>query len=159
MAEHKTLGGANNHEPKNIETAAANTVYVANGSGSGTWTNLTASIKNANLITLCSTFTDISTAESIFIPTPILGTVTKILVTLHGPITVANSTVTAKINGVAVSGSSITITQAGSAGGSTFTSSPTGSNTLSANNAIEIITDGGSSTAVRATVVVWLNVA
>lgn len=34
---HASLTGADLHEPKGIETAAANTVYVCNGSGSGTW--------------------------------------------------------------------------------------------------------------------------
>lgn len=37
MASHSTITGAENHEPKGVESAAANTVYVANGSGSGTW--------------------------------------------------------------------------------------------------------------------------
>lgn len=34
---HASLTGNDLHEPKGISTAAANTVYIANGSGSGTW--------------------------------------------------------------------------------------------------------------------------
>ena len=34
---HRNLTGADLHEPKGIETAAAGEVYVADGSGSGTW--------------------------------------------------------------------------------------------------------------------------
>jgi len=36
---HSTLTGADLHEPKGISTAGVNTVYVANGAGSGTWSS------------------------------------------------------------------------------------------------------------------------
>lgn len=36
--QHSLLSGADLHEPKGIETANPNTVYVADGSGSGSWT-------------------------------------------------------------------------------------------------------------------------
>lgn len=36
--QHSSLSDPNLHEPKGVSTAAANTVYLANGSGSGTWT-------------------------------------------------------------------------------------------------------------------------
>ena len=35
--EHKNITNANLHEPKDVNTAAANTTYVADGVGSGTW--------------------------------------------------------------------------------------------------------------------------
>lgn len=38
--EHSSLSGVENHEPKDISTASAGDVYVANGSGSGQWTAL-----------------------------------------------------------------------------------------------------------------------
>lgn len=37
MPDHSTLTGAELHEPKGVSIAGANTVYVANGSGSGSW--------------------------------------------------------------------------------------------------------------------------
>lgn len=37
MAEHRNLTGASLHEPKGAATASANTVYTANGLGSGSW--------------------------------------------------------------------------------------------------------------------------
>lgn len=40
---HASLTGANLHEPKGVASASANTVYVANGSGSGSWTSPPAS--------------------------------------------------------------------------------------------------------------------
>ena len=36
--QHSITTGADLHEPKGVATAANNTVYVANGSGSGAWT-------------------------------------------------------------------------------------------------------------------------
>jgi hypothetical protein len=36
--QHSTLSDPNLHEPKGASTAAANTAYLANGSGSGAWT-------------------------------------------------------------------------------------------------------------------------
>lgn len=36
--QHSSLSDPNLHEPKGVSTAAANSVYLSNGSGSGTWT-------------------------------------------------------------------------------------------------------------------------
>lgn len=36
--QHSSLSDPNLHEPKGVSTAAANTAYLANGSGSGAWT-------------------------------------------------------------------------------------------------------------------------
>lgn len=38
MPEHNTLTGADLHEPKGVAAATSGQIYVANGSGSGTWT-------------------------------------------------------------------------------------------------------------------------
>lgn len=40
MPLHKDLTGAELHEPKGVESAIAGTVYVADGVGSGQWSNL-----------------------------------------------------------------------------------------------------------------------
>lgn len=40
MALHKDLTGADLHEPKGVSTASSGQVYVADGSGSGSWTTL-----------------------------------------------------------------------------------------------------------------------
>lgn len=40
MADHASLTGASLHESKGVATAAINTVYVANGGGSGAWSAL-----------------------------------------------------------------------------------------------------------------------
>lgn len=152
--EHKNLTGADLHECKGASTAAANTLLQADGAGAAAFVDVLGTLKTSNKAFVAGAFADISTAASIFVPVPITGTVSKIFVTLNNAITVANSIVTAKINGVAMSGLSITITQAGSAGGSTFSGTPSGNNTVTEGQAIEIITDGGSTTTCVSNVVV-----
>lgn len=50
MGEHNTLVGSQCHEPKGADTATANQVYVADGSGSGTWTDITTDILTSGVI-------------------------------------------------------------------------------------------------------------
>lgn len=52
---HASLTGADLHEPKGAASAASGTVYVANGSGSGTWTTLTALTGTAGKIEMFMT--------------------------------------------------------------------------------------------------------
>lgn len=40
---HASLTGADLHEPKGVASAAVNTIYVASGTGTGTWQKLTTS--------------------------------------------------------------------------------------------------------------------
>lgn len=40
MSEHRNLTGSSLHEPKGVANASAGTVYVANGSGSGSWSSV-----------------------------------------------------------------------------------------------------------------------
>jgi uncharacterized protein YbjQ (UPF0145 family) len=157
--EHRNLTGAQLHEPKGCATAGAGTVYVADGVGSGAWSNLLAADRAANRIVLSHHFTDISNAQSVFMLTPISGVVRSIHVVLHGAITTANSIVDARINGVSVVGSSITVTHTGSAAGQAFSSFPTGANALTANGVVEVRTDGGSSTVAMASVFVVVDTA
>ncbi len=157
--EHKDLTGSQLHEPKGCETAGAGTVYTADGAGSGSWTDIIATVRDANRIVLSSHFTDISTPQSLYLLTPISGTVRSIHVVLHGAINTANAIVDAKINGIAVTGSSITVAHSGSAGGLAFSSSPSGANVLTTNGVVEVRTDGASSGAAMASVFVVVDTA
>lgn len=158
MTAHISLSEANLHECKGASSATSGTVPTANGSGSTVWSNPLSTLNNKNKMYLFGQFTDISAASSIFIPTTIAGLVSRITVTLQGAITTANSIVTAKINGVAVTGVSITVAYTASTGGSTFTGTASAANSLAANAALEIVSDGGSSTTMAAIVVVELDV-
>jgi len=158
--EHKSITGADNHEPKGVETATAGTVYTANGTGSGNWQSPTTGVNNANRVTLNTIIASVGGgASSAFVVSPYAGKLISMSVVLHGAITTADSIVTAKINGITVGSSSITVAQSGSAAGSVFSSSPATSNTVAANGAIEIACNGAATGAVAATVTLTINTA
>lgn len=157
--QHKNLTGTDLHESKGVASASSGTVYKADGAGSGSWVNLLASTKNNNLMTFCGQFTNLSAAaSSIWLPMTTAGKITAVYVTLQNAITVANATVTVKIAGVTATGGSITVTQAGSAAGSIFSCTPSAANTVTAGSALEIHSDGGSTTACVAYVTVLVDV-
>ena len=138
--QHSALTGADLHEPKGAAAAAAGRAYVADGAASGAWTAL------QDIYT--GVLTDVSTAETIYIPIANAGTVTKVVTILEGAITTADATLTPK-NAAGSSMGTITVTQSGSAAGDTDTLAPASNNTVAANAAITIETDGASSTAQR----------
>ena len=96
---------------------------------------------------ITSTIADISTASSTFVPVPDGGRVVKIITALQGAIGTANAAITFEIGGTAITGGGITVTQSGSAAGDVDTAEPTAANRVEEDGSIEMITDGGSSTA------------
>jgi len=96
---------------------------------------------------LTSKITDISTAGSTFVPVPDGGRIIKIFTSIKNAITSANAALSFEIGGTAITGGGITITQSGSAAGDVDTAEPTAANSVNEGQAIEMITDGGSSTA------------
>ena len=144
--EHSTLTGSDLHEPKG--TAAANTgqVYIANGSGSGTWT------AHHNRCVLTTRIDDISTSSSAWVVTPIAGTISKIYSVTSGATTGGTALLTAEIAGVAVTNGVLTVLVSGSAAGIVDVATPTAAYTVTAGAAIEIATDGGSTNTVSAVI-------
>jgi len=96
---------------------------------------------------LTSKITNISTAGSTFVPVPDGGRIIKIFTSIKNAITTANAALSFEIGGTAVTGGGITVTQSGSAAGDVDTAEPTAENSVNEGQAIEMITDGGSSTA------------
>ena len=96
---------------------------------------------------LTSKITTISTAGSTFVPVPDGGSIIKIFTSIKNAISSANAALTFEIGGVAVTGGGITVTQSGSAAGDVDTAEPTAANEVAEDGTIEMITDGGSSTA------------
>jgi len=96
---------------------------------------------------LTTKVTDISTAGSTFVAVPDGGKVVKILTSIKNAITTADAAITFEIGGTAITGGAITVTQSGSAAGDIDSSVPTAANRVEEGEAIEIISDGGSSTA------------
>jgi len=105
---------------------------------------------------LTATITDVSTAGQVYVVPGFNGRIRKISTVLSGAITSANAGLTAKIGGTAVTGGAITITQSGSAAGDVDSVLPTGANSFTDSDAIEIETDGASSTARAVTITLEL---
>ena len=95
--------------------------------------------------------TDVSAASSAWVVVPSAGYVTKVKTILHGAITGADSTITAEINNVAITGVSFVVANAGSAAGDVDTDTATGANTVAENDKLELVSDGASSTTARLT--------
>ena len=150
--QHSTMTGSDLHEPKGVGSASANTLYVANGSGSGSWGKLTVSsvdtsnIKNLNTMAITLDFDDLATAHSRFVVAPLAGTITKIYSVLDKAVATTDTILTSKIAGTNVTNGAITIAHSGSAAGTVDVATPSGANTVTAGQAIEIAGNGGTNT-------------
>lgn len=138
---HSSLTDPYIHEPKGASNAAAGRVYVANGSGSGAWTAKETLVGE----TLNGYIEDVSSVETVHVPVPYAGTISKVITVLEGAIGSADATVTVR-NGSAASMGTLTITQSGSAAGDVDTLSPSSNNTVSADSFLTISSDGASTT-------------
>ena len=86
--QHSTLTDPNLHEPKGISTAAANGVYLSNGSGSGAWTPVnrtpgTGWGQYSNALYTGTTYLSITDA-GVLIPFDTNVNVTQLPITLAG---------------------------------------------------------------------------
>lgn len=151
MVAHASLTGADLHEPKGAASASANTVYVADGAGSGTWQKVSddaldaTQVFNINRDFITCTLLDVSTASSVLIPISRSCTLSKVTSVIGAAITVADSTVTVTKKGGFTTGT-LTISYTGSAKGDIDTLTPVSNNTYVAGDWIEIATDGASTT-------------
>ena len=109
----------------------------------------TATGQSLKKIALYTSIADISTAGQIYVVSPVAGTITKIYSVINGAIATANSILTPKIAGTAITGGAITVAFSGSAAGDVDSSTPTAANAITAGAAIEIETDGASSNTVE----------
>lgn len=105
---------------------------------------------------LTATIDDVSTAGQIYVAPGFRGKIVKAYSVLNGAITGADAGLTLKISGTAVTGGTITIANASSAAGDLDSCTPTGANTFTADDVIEIETDGASTNAVAATITLEL---
>lgn len=138
--EHVDIPDGERHEPKGVSTATAGQVYAANGSASGSWTDLAYDIT--------AVIADVSTASFVLVPITNNVVVTSIKYVLGGAITLADSIITVTRGGGSAMGTQ-TIAFTASAEGTTFTQTPSGNNTITASthHYIKIATDGASTTA------------
>lgn len=151
--QHANVSSANIHECKGANAASVNTVRISDGAGSGSWAKVSPSVitgvNNVNKIILTYRFLDISTAGSQWLIVPLAGIITKIYSVIDGAITTADAVLSFKIAGVSVTNGNITITNSGSAAGDVDSSTPTAARTLTAGQALELITNGASTNTVN----------
>lgn len=138
MALHSSLTDPDLHEPKGISTATAGEVYIADGAGSGTW--------QPPPYVLDIQMTDVSTANTIYVPIPFGGTVTKVVSVLQGTIATADDIITVR-DAAGNSMGTITIAFSGSAAGDIDTLTPISNNTVTDNSFITLASSGASTSA------------
>jgi hypothetical protein len=115
-------------------------------------------IKKFHHTLLTVTMADISAASSVFIPLSFRGKVVGGKVAIANAITTADSALTAKITGTAITGFTGTAAFTSSAAGTVFTmADPTGANFFVDGDVLELITDGASSTTAIATWTITLH--
>lgn len=146
--EHADIADGERHEPKGADAALESQVYQSDGAQSGAWRYQDA-VLNVKMET-------IATPQSVWVVSPINGTIEAAYSVIDGAIATADEAITLEIGGVAVTGGAITITQAGSAAGDVDSCSPSALNTVTAGQAIEIITAGNSTGSVDATFTVLI---
>lgn len=140
--EHSALTGSDLHEPKGVSTAGNNTVYVANGAGSGSWT--------AQKFVMNGTLSDItSTSTSIYMAIPYDCVVKEFLVSVQG--SAYSGTPVARLRnngGTVVTGGDVSMPSSGVSTGDVFSATCTANNTFSAGDKIRVlIGTGGGGTA------------
>ena len=106
---------------------------------------------------LCTRIADVSTTNSeALLPVPDTGTVVKVMSVLGGALSGAagDAVLTCSINGTSMTGGTITITDGSSAEGDIDYCEPTALNTVQEGDYIKINSNGGSTNAVAAEIVV-----
>lgn len=88
-----------------------------------------------------------SGANAQYVVSPVTGTITKIYATTNAALTTGNGTITSSIAGVAVTNGAVTLTQAASAAGSTFSASPSAANAVTAGTSVIKLLVGGTQAA------------
>ncbi len=161
--QHELITDPKIHEPKGASTAAANTVYRSNGSGSGAWSTLGVASLDVTAIKadiqtdldsgdlemtgrffIHAEIPDVSTVDSCVIPIIRDCTVIGARFTLGGAITVADAIVAVKAASGSAMGSNVTVAESGSAKGTSFNFTANANNVLVGPTWMEVTTDGAS---------------
>ena len=161
--QHVDIVDANCHEPKHITSSViSDTGKVITPSsstnGESEIRTLVASEIGNKLVTVNTLIDDVSSVGGEgWVATPVAGELTKVDVVIYGALTVADAALTVRINAIAVTLSvPLTLVFTGSAAGDTFSADVTGGGTLTANDAIQITSDGASTGAVSANITCYI---
>lgn len=162
MALHKDLTGVDLHEPKGQAAASLNTVYVADGLGSGVHKKIPlvsldlTTMESPNTYYLSGVLPDVSTSSLLLIPVIDQSTLISARCTLNSNITVADSTLTFLRQDGASLGTPLVIPFAGSALGVGYSFAASTNTTIAASGWVIIQTDGLSTTAAALSVTLKL---
>lgn len=104
-----------------------------------------------NVIRVHAHKADVGAAGSAFAVAPCRGKIIKMGSVTHSAVSVADTAITSKINGTAITGGGWTIAFTGAAAGDVDTAAPTAANKVEADDNIEFITDGGSTASAAVT--------
>ncbi|MCK5602296.1 hypothetical protein KAR91_10515 [Candidatus Pacearchaeota archaeon] len=100
---------------------------------------------------------DISTADTVYIASPVAGTIQSISTVIDGAITTGDAVLTASIAAAAITGGVVTIANAGSAAGDVDSVSPSAANVVAVGDQINVATDGGSTNTVVANISILIS--
>lgn len=146
---HKDLSGDQLHEPKGIETAVADTVYVANGSGSGVWSPLNGSNVVLNKYVPQTILADLGVAStSCYLYMPFAGTIDAVAVITDSDIQTTDTILSFYINGV-LQAETMTLTIIGSGAGLGTTAYFVTPFTVTSDAVLEVRTDGACTNSVK----------
>jgi hypothetical protein len=148
MTQHKDLTGADLHEPKGVTGAPSGSVYVSNGSGSGTWKKVgsteldTANVPALNTRVQSVYHPNIRTAnKAAYSNVQLPGTLIRVAGIIDGSPT-EDVTLTITKNGTVNVGSILIAT--GSAEGSQFTQNINPNVTFAQGDFIKVLATGGA---------------
>lgn len=121
---------------QNVMTDSGTMAVTTAGSGTLTITSSEEEIINLDIA-------DGSADATYYVVSHRGGTISKIWSVIHGVVSTADITITANIGATPVTNGVITITQSGSAAGDVDSATPTGANTLTAGQALNLVVAGG----------------
>ena len=114
----------------------------------------TSNAQTLKQIYLTVEMADVSTASTVYLPSPVAGTITKIQTIINGAIDTADAVITAKIGSTNITGGAITIATADSAAGDINSATPSAANTVAVGSNINFTTNGASTNTVSAVILV-----
>lgn len=152
---HADLPNTGLHEPKGILTTGtgdAGKVITPSSTVAGTSEirSLVEDEITEKKVVLNVEIDDISTAASYWIVSPFAGDIVAVYSVIDGAIATSDALISFEVGGTPVVGGTITVAFTGSAAGDVDSNTPTADNTVTAGQAIEVITDGASTNTVSA---------
>ena len=108
-------------------------------------------------VCLSGTISDLAGGETLYLVSPVAGTVTRVDSIINNSISTSDETLTLNINGSPATDGTITIAQSGSSAGDKDSCSPSASNTVSVGDTITVVSSGNSTGSATCSLLVTIN--